>query len=93
MSYAGLTASLFGFALSCYWGAKAWRSSPESWRAANQQLRPSSWQRWPVYAALWRDFDRHTPRYLWLARFLAPTSAALFATISIHLGRELIRTA
>ena len=92
MSYAGFAASLFGLALSCYWSARAWRSSPDSWRDANQRLRPASWQRWPVYAALWRDFDRHTPRYLWLARFLAPTGAALFATMAIILGAELLRT-
>jgi hypothetical protein len=92
VSYATFAAALFGFALCCYWSVRAWRSSPDSWRAFNQQLRTASWQRWPVYAALWRDFDRHTPRYLWLARFLAPASAALLATVSIVLIAELLRS-
>jgi hypothetical protein len=40
---------------------------------------------WPIYGSLWRDFDSHTLRYLWLARVLAPVGVALFGGMSIFL--------
>ena len=91
MIYVSFAASIVGFALTCYWSVRAWRSSSDSWRALNQRLRPASWQRWPVYSALWRDFDRHTERYLWSARVLAPAGAILAASFSVFIGAELLR--
>jgi len=75
--YAGLAAATLGFALSSYWAWVAWTSTPESWRERNVRLRPASWDRWPVYSAIWRNVDERPARYLWIARFAAPLSAAL----------------
>jgi hypothetical protein len=74
-----VTALLLGAALSLYWTIRAWRSSPDTWRNLNQQSRPASWERWPVYRLLWRDFDRHPSRYLWQTRILGPLSLAFCA--------------
>jgi len=88
MIWVSLVASPLVIALTGYMTIRAWRSSPESWRALNQRLRPASWQRWPVYGALWRDFDRHTLRYLWVARLVAPLGVALAAFGFIALATE-----
>jgi hypothetical protein len=77
-------------ALTGYWAVRAWRSSPESWRSIEQSYRPASWESWPIYAAIWRDVDRHTNRYLWFARVGFTLAATLFALISILVATRCI---
>jgi hypothetical protein len=68
-----------GLALATYMTVRAWRSTAEQWRAFNLQCRPRSWNRWPIYGHIWRDFDRHTIGYLWLARILGVLAVVMGA--------------
>jgi hypothetical protein len=63
-------ASAIGAMCFGYVARRAWRSTPQEWNAWNLRLRPRSWDRWPIYGALWRDVDRHPTLYLWQARLV-----------------------
>jgi len=77
--WAMILGSGFGLAVTTYITVRAWRSTPDQWRALNLRFRPRSWNRWPIYGAIWRDFDRHTARNLWLARILGALAVVMNA--------------
>jgi len=71
VNYVVLVVPVLAFALSCYWSVQAWRSSPETWRTLISDFARSPGTAGPSTPP-WRDVDRHTERYVWLARRCTP---------------------
>jgi hypothetical protein len=79
----------FGFALAIRVTVRAWRSTPGQWRAFSLRSRPKSWQRWPIYGRLWRDFDRHPVGYLWQTRIIGIVAIILCA-VGLSIGLAVV---
>lgn len=59
----GLAGSLFGFVLASYWSVRAWRSSPDAWRALIRQRRPASWEHWPISSRCFAFSSRNSKEF------------------------------